>query len=478
MENENKKISKQEYEKIILEDLEGNLFLSEKEGYARVVINGKYKNIPVRSGEFEDYARYKVYRKTSSSISVHILKEIISLVGARAQFSEVVHRLFHRVGLSSDDKVIAYNLCDKDGHYVRIEGCGWEVCPNSKIPLAFKEPYSKPQVTPLKGGGLKDIFEILNIRDRDVQLLYLCVLCTSMIPGIPHPIVYVHGPAGSGKTNLLKITKDLLDPCEIGVGGFPKNIEDYLIQLDQQWVAAFDNVGKINDEWSDAMARTCTGDTAVKRTLYENKKLTLLKAKNPVFLNGINMNARKSDLLQRSIMIETSVFKDGDRKSEAEINKKYKEMKPRLLGAIFSAVSEAMSIKTEQLPITDFRLADFANWGSACAIALGYSREDFIRAYSDNSKRRAQDAIRSSNAGTVLIHYLEVYKSFVGLTSELFAALGEHKRARNIEVGIIAHSAQTLGNKLIELDNSLREIGIKINKKHTSKGTLLEIYKS
>jgi len=429
-------------------------------GYARIQFKGRSVNVPVKSSEFKEFIRYVFYQETKDSISNLILEESVSLCLAKAIYEGEQYSLFHRV--AQVDNTFYYDLSNKKGEIVKINELGWSVVPGEEMPFLFKTGCCEEQVTPTPGGNLKDLLNILNIGDSDEQMLFISTLPVRLIREVDQAIAYIYGPAGSGKTTVLKMTKNLLDPSTGGISMPIKKVEDAVPLLSQTWVFANDNISKINDELSDFFCVVATGAENSRRSLYTNSDLTVFTLKNPAYLTGVNIEAYRSDLMSRMLLFKTDAVPIGNRLANSELHAKYTALKPQLLGALFDTLSKAIKIKHGLDQKTEFRMADFSLWGAACAEVLGYGAEHFETAIQKATKNGAYDAVYSLSAGRALLEMLETEDYFEGTATELLRKLKETDSHFDWHEDV-ARNPATLSRKLRELENSFAVLGISID---------------
>ena len=146
------------------------------------------KNKLFGSAELE--ARYKLYKETERSISDNQLKEVVSLLSAKAQFESKEHHLYHRVATSGES--FLYDLANEKGEIIEISADGWRVTNGDKYPFLFKRGSSKAQVKPEPGGDLKELLNLINIKDSDYQMLYLSTLPVRLIRDVDQMIAYIN----------------------------------------------------------------------------------------------------------------------------------------------------------------------------------------------------------------------------------------------------------------------------------------------
>lgn len=431
--------------------------------FAQVTTSKRKYNFELGSKDFQQFARRTLYVKTGKTIPEIQLKDCLTLLSYEALYEGSRHNLFHRV--TGGESSIFYDLCNPDGNIIRIDQNDWYIENSVQHPFLFKKGHTLEQVMPVRGGNMTDFLPFLNFQTEDEKILFLCTLPVRLFRNVDQAIGYIYGPAGSGKTTLLKMTKELIDPSQGGISIPFKKPEDILPLLNGMWMFCNDNLSNISNELSDFFCTMATGGESSRRQLYHDKEIITFSVKNPAFITGINVEATNSDLLSRIIQFKTVSVDKGKRASQQELERQFKDLKPKLLGAIFETISKAIAIKPNLKVHTDFRMADFALWGAACAEAIGYGSERFLQALHNSMKFRAYDAIYNSNAGRVLIDYLKENRSFEGSGTELLNALKKFRNESDAydDYERIANSPAGLTRKLRQLENSLLEIGVKID---------------
>ncbi|MGH7217913.1 MAG: hypothetical protein ACREGE_00490 [Candidatus Microsaccharimonas sp.] len=305
---------------------------------------------------------------------------------------------------------------------VRITKDGWDM--PYDIPLIFKRfPHQKKQVRPLSGGSLKLLLEYINIKNESDQLLFLVYVVAAFIPDYPHPLLILHGTQGAGKTTPMKVMKELIDPSELGGLSAPKNIESFVQTISHHSFMFYDNLSTMQEWFSDALARAATGDSFSKRELYTDDDDVIYRFQKTIALNGINQVVYKSDLLDRSILLNLERISPENRKEAQVFWVDFENDRPLILGAIFDTLAKTLAIyptvKLNKLP----RMADFARWGYAIAEASGFSGEKFIEAYNANITIQHDEAIEANPVAQTIIEFMSDRNTWQGTPAELYNLL-------------------------------------------------------
>src|SRR5439155_1779559 len=120
-------------------------------------------------------------------------------------------------------------------------------------------------------------------------------------------------------------------------------------------------------------------------------------------------------------------------KCEEELYAKLDEARPRILGALLTAVSSAMkhlpNVRLGNVP----RMADFARWGVAGEKALGIAPGGFMKAYNANRDSTHLLAIEASLVGPALVSLMKSTAEWKGTIKALLLALEVVADARTRE---------------------------------------------
>jgi len=462
---------KEEYSAIFFHDTFNEPFIC-----LNISEHQEIKNI--KSENFKIWLKKLYYTKQKKFCNDITLKNITDFMSAESLYEGREYELHNRVAWQ--DGNVWYDLTDSEWRAVKITTDGWSI--TNKLPIIFKrEKHQKPQIEPNENNGdVKRIFKYINISNSEQQFLFLIYLISLFIPGLPHCILVFYGPQGSAKSTAMRITKRLVDPSSINVCGLPRDVNELIQRLSHHWCLFFDNISSLPDWVSDLLCKTVTGESFSKRQLYTDDEDIICSIKLCIGLNGINLVVDKPDLLERCLLFELDRITDDKRKTEEEIIKEFEKDQPILLGGVFNTISKAMKIKPTLKNVKKKRMADFVEWGSAIAIALGYKQEDFLRAYSNNIKRQHEEVISDSTMALLIVELmknsLKYEKSASGLLEELKIIAGQ----KGIDIkgdSTFPKTASALSKKINELKTNLFHLGLEINRQRSNTGRIIEIKK-
>lgn len=231
---------------------------------------------------------------------------------------------------------------------------------------------------------------------------------------------------------------------------------------------SFDNIERLTAEQSNLLCMAATGGAYSKRSLYTDFDETIHEFKRCLQLNGINVVATKSDLLDRSITLELQRIKKRDRLTEEEIWQKFGEDLPRILGAIFKTLSLAIShYRAEKLDEVG-RMADFTYWGYAIAEVLGVTGDVFLKAYQKNQGKANEEALSSNPTAAAVIAMMRYRSNWTSSVSGLLKELEKVAADEHISIRqkIWPSDASALSKRLKEVKSNLEEVGIYYDIRH------------
>jgi hypothetical protein len=117
--------------------------------------------------------------------------------------------------------------------------------------------------------------------------------------------------------------------------------------------------------------------------------------KRCIGINGINLGATKSDLIDRGLIIEHIPIPKHRKRLLKEIWQKFFEIRPQLLGYIFDILVKVLKFQKQNpdgLKLSEYsRLADFAEIGEIISRCMGYKPGKFIDAYFRNIDLQTTD---------------------------------------------------------------------------------------
>lgn len=363
-----------------------------------------------------------------------------------------------------------------NGSAVQIQKDQWDIV--DRPPSVFRQySHQKPQVAPAKGGDIWQLLKSVNLRHSADQLLLLVYFVVALLPDIARPVIVIAGGQGAAKTTLLRLVKWLLDPSRLRTLTPPANVPEWVQQASHHYAVCLDNLSTMPAWLSDALCRACTGEAFSKRALYTNDEDILYEFRRVVGLSGVNLVMDRPDLLDRSIIFTLDRVPDDERRDETTFWAEFEEALPGILGAMFEALSKAMTIReTSPRPSNMPRLADFYLWGLAVTEALGLPPEQFQAAFQANVDRQNEEAVAASPIALCIHDFMKDRENWSGFASELYSELSEIAEELRLDRDTrFPRGANWLWRRINEVRGNLAAEGIDVSKSQNSVGTRITL---
>ncbi|MBD1913608.1 MULTISPECIES: hypothetical protein [unclassified Leptolyngbya] len=423
--------------------------------YADVLIRDVRQTLPIRKKPFKTWLLGSLYDTHKRVVGSETLNQVLSVLEWKA-ISKGDHREV-ALRLAKHEGLIYFDLGRSDWKTVEISPGGWGLIDSKDCPVRFIRPDTLLECPiPERGGNLEELREFLGL-EGEPWVLVASWLLYAYFPLYSHPILICHGEQGAGKTSTAKFLKRLVDPGKAPLMPKIADLRDLAIQCRNRWVLAFDNLSGLSPESSDALCRIATGGGFSTRTLYADDEETVSEFLRPLILTGIDSLANRPDLLDRSLLVNLPRISEERRQTEEEREKAIAAALPRLLGAVFTALSQTLgrlpSISLERLP----RMADFARFAVAAEPALGLEPGSFLKAYQGNQNEATELSLEASPVATAIRELMDGRDKWYGLAKDLFKELA----GDGSKVGF-PKAAHVLSRSLPRYTPALRDAGIEV----------------
>jgi hypothetical protein len=432
-----------------------------REPYAVINSNGHQEIWKCRSKMFRLFLRHRFFQQHQKAPSTEAFNAALGVLEGQAVFDGQQYQLHNRVAWHDD--AIWYDLSDSLWRAVKISAQGWEIV--NQPPVLFRRyAHQASQVTPVHGGTLALLKKYANLTAAALTLLQV-TLGTYLIPDIPHPGLHPHGQHGAGKSFLLRIVRQLIDPSQVSLLSFPNDKAELAQQLAHHYCPFYDNVSTIPQWISDALCRAVTGEGFTKRELYSDDDDVIYKFRRCIGLNGINVAATAPDLLDRLVLAEMNRIEADERKEEKTLWVEFEQDRPKILGALFDAVAGAIRRKPGVVLSSRPRMADFAMWGEAIAQELGYFKAHFIALYQANIQAQHQEVVRGHAVAAAIVELMGTLPTWEGTATELYQALVAVAEQIKLDTKDPSwpKAPNALTRRLKEVLFNLREVGITVS---------------
>jgi len=429
-------------------------------GYGRFEVNGHKENWPIRSKGFKRWLVRGFYESTQGAPSSEAMQAALGVLEARAQFDAPEHEVHVRV--AGHDDSIYIDLADRDWRAIEIDEDGWRVIDDP--PVYFRRSSGmKPLPEPVTGGSVNDdLRPLLNVKIDNEFVLTVAWLLAALRPSGPYPVLALTGEQGSAKSMRANFLRALVDPNSVPLRALPRSEHDVFIAAHNSHVLAYDNASGLPDWLSDTFCRLATGGGFSTRELYTDQDEVLFGSKRPIILNGIDDIATRPDLADRAIVQTLAAISDEKRELETELWAKFEQKRPRILGALLTAVSHGLKtlpdVKLDRKP----RMADFAQWVTACEGAL-WAKGTFMAAYTGNIEEAVETVLENDQVAAVLRTYMDTTPDgFTGTAADLLKALNAVASETQQKAKGWPKAPAVLGSRLRRIAPPLRKIGIDV----------------
>ena len=430
------------------------------EAYARTILDVNTEAIKVRSRAMKGLLRKFFFQLHDRPPSSQAVADAIDMLDARAIHEAEEHAVHVRVAPTQD--AIYLHLANQCYETVEITADGWTLITNS-LPVRFRRPRGMRALpTPERGGSIDELRPFFNLADESDFILLVSFVVMALRGRGPFPVLVLTGEQGSAKSTACRIIRELVDPNAAPLRRPPRDERDLMIAARNSWLLTFDNISYLPDWLSDSFCALATGSGLSTRELYSDDEEILFDAIRPIVTNGIEEIATRADLLDRCIIITLPTIDDSRRSEEKDLWASFREVRPRVLGVILDALSASLRGEGEIRLTSRPRMADFARWASAGALAFAWSQKDFLQAYSTNRQDATGISLEGSPVAQALMDYVDGLPSWTGTASQLLAKLeiGMDEKQRRAKTW--PQSPRGLGNALRRLQVSFRRVGLDI----------------
>lgn len=443
---------------------------SDKVAYADVTIEGNRHTYAVRSKALRLWLSGEYYKATAKVPSSQTFQDTLSILEAIALFDGETRQVYLRT--AEYQGKIYIDLGTPDWKAIEVDASGWRLI--SDPPVRFWRPDSLlPLPYPVAGGSLNELKELLNV-DGSAWILIITFLLFCFCPGKTYPVLVISAHRGSGKTAAAEILKGLIDPGKAALIKLQGDTLKLAVTLTRRWLAVYDNVGHISPEQSDDLCRVATNFGYSTRTLHTTDEETTFELTRPQIITAIDALVTRDDLADRVLMVQLPEITEDKRLPQAELNAKVEAARPRILGALLTALSQTLAaipdLKPDKLP----RMADYALFAIMSENALGLKKGEFRKIFDKSREQSRQVVIESSPVGEAIVRLMENYpipQSWKGTASQLLKELEKHTDEATYRSRFFPKASNLLSRQLKRLTPDLQAVGISIKESRLHGGT-------
>jgi hypothetical protein len=400
--------------------------------------------------------------KNGKAPSSSALADALLVLEGRA--SRVEREPVHLRVARLDDKIVL-DLGDKTGRAITVEPGRWDVVERSPV-LFRRTELTGALPLPEDGGSLDELRGAISVSHRSWPLV-VSYLISTLFAELPHPIPLLVAEQGTGKSTTARRLTSIIDPGPALLRSPPRDLDQWAVAASGSWIVTLDNLSRIPEWLSDALCRAATGEGLVKRRLYSDDALTVLSFRRCVILTAIDPGALRGDLADRLLVIDLEPISDAGRRPEEELDATWREVHPRILGALLDLTTEVLAVlPTIELP----RLPRMADFAGVVAAVDQVRHTNALGAYLALGDRIAADVIESDPVAESVLRLIEHNGHWIGTCTKLHAELTPPWRPRDWP-----RSPRALSGALRRLAPALRKMGVEITFVRDSNSTRTRI---
>ena len=356
-----------------------------------------YRTLSIRSRAFRQWFFDQSLSEYETIPTARAFSAILHYLEAQAACDpktckiRIPYRIDSR-GLSATPERILLDLANSHGQFVDITPVGWTVTSGEGIPfetsasaqsLPAPEPagHSDPSPDPPTRSPLDTLRSTLNLGAPNSPDWLRCLawLLAALHPGGPYPILILRGPSGCGKSLAGRILRNLIDPSASPFTPLPSSARELLTLARLNWILAFDHVSSLTPRIVDALCRLSGGVGVAHREPGQREPLQIY-IKRPILLTITDSWTPPPDLAARALTVTIPPVADGARRSEHQLGSVIEQAFPMILGALCTAVSQALASPPETSSFGTRHAATLA-WAQAAAPALNCTAREMREAF-------------------------------------------------------------------------------------------------
>jgi hypothetical protein len=414
------------------------------------------RTIALGSSEFNSWLTSQFYSSGGRAPSSESLNRARSLLETKARFESDPEEVYVRLG-PGDEGEIYLDLGDSTGRSVCIDSHGWHVTDQPGI--RFRRPCGLlPLPEPEKGGSVEELRPLINAgSEGNFKLIVGWLLSALQVLG-PRFILVIEGEQGSAKSLTSRFLRQLIDPNQADLRSEPKNPQDLAVAAGNALVLAFDNISHISPTLSDGLCCISTGGGFSTRKLYTDKEEAIFEARRPILLNGIDAIASRGDLLDRSLLLKLPRIEQY--REERELFEGFEAARPRILGALLTAVSASLRNVSSVNINERLRMIDAATWVTAAEESLAWTEGSFLAAMKENADEAVEQVFDASLVAGPIMDLVRDVEVWDGTASELLEEISRRAPGPIVSSRYWPNTPRLLANELRRLSPDFRKRGI------------------
>ena len=366
---------------------------------------------------------------------------------------------------TSQEDVSFIDLGDPEWNMINVGPDRWDVT-LQESPMFCRPQHLRALPRPERGGDMDELFRFVPAENPQEKLLMTAWLLAALHAGIPSPILVFTGQQGSAKTTRTRRIRSLLDPSVTPVLG-DLEMSNLFLTFQHHAVPCFENVSQFDRRAADMFCRAVTGNGVERRRLYTDSDQVLYSFRRSIIINGIDTPSMRPDFLDRCLIINCKRMENFQ--PLHELDRQFEEASPRILGAMLDVLVQTLRVLPSTPTAEEFRMADFAHFGRAVAIALGHQPSAFDDAYRLNVRQRNFELLDDAPMVRLLKEFSGNYSAAEPWTGSAISLLDELRTIATINgdasgMKDLPKSGRWLSSRLSEMTSALKNMRITVEK--------------
>lgn len=362
---------------------------------------------------------------------------------------------------------VYYDMCNQK-EAIEISESGIDVIPKP-LGMFAQQLTDREQVMydPTPASELPHLLEQVTTLKKDNLLIlatYICLCCMGKF--FPMPFLAVIGNQGTSKSTLTRQVQDIVHPQNVNLYTLNDKKDDLAIALSSRLLTCFDNMSGVKAEIADLLCSAVTGGAYVKRELYTTAQERIIPYKSLIIVNGLDVVSRRTDLMERCVLLELDPITPEKRKTAKEVETTFQSLLPKIMGAIFDAIQKVLVM--EDLELKNLRrMADYELWSCKFAVAMeACTEEEFQKILSDNAQKVVDTVSFGNPTVFAIVEFMRGKSVHVESVEAFYCKCVDilREKATPHEVKMFPKGSAAFSRAIGGLEPNLKTYGITISK--------------
>ncbi|WP_188113016.1 ATP-binding protein [Mycobacterium simiae] len=252
------------------------------------------------------------------------------------------------------------DMGESAGRIIEISDGSWKIVATAPVMFRRTKLTGRMPLPHPGNGDLDCLWQFVPIDEADRPIVLAFLVAAWITPDAPHPILALLAEQGSAKSSVTRTLVDLIDPSPVPLRKPPRDPDSWVTAAAASWVVALDNLSGSLPQWlSDSLCRASTGDGDVRRALYTDADVAVLKFRRCLVLNGVDLSIDQGDLGERIAAVDLGRISAKRRRTEEDLSTAWDQSRRRAFTGLLDLAAQVHQrlpqVRLDDLP----RMADF-----------------------------------------------------------------------------------------------------------------------